>query len=254
MARIVIILTPCYNVRYRFIGYIIRYNNNNNTNNKRIHCSVHVHWWQVIELMNSLYFLILRCITDSFSFALRVRFNTRRGKWVGLGENLAALSDIFWLRWSLRIFHNRWQECSQPRRGKQSTNHRLVLIDMNLAFNVFITDIVCQEGVWLVVYFALRLRFSYFAGYSAVNDKLRESRHHHHHHHTSVMELGYLLTHSGLTYPEVSSKVCHDFFCQLENSVSLPWVICYGTFYLNVSSFSCIPGICPELVLFLIPF
>ena len=32
--------------------------------------------------------------------------------------------------------------------------------------------------------------------------------HHHHHHHISVMELGYLLTHSGLMYPEVSSKVC----------------------------------------------
>jgi hypothetical protein len=46
----------------------------------------------------------------------------------------------------------------------------------------------------------------------------------HHHHHISVMELGHLLTRSGLTYPEVSSKVCHDSFCQLGNSVSLPWV------------------------------
>ena len=36
-----------------------------------------------------------------------------------------------------------------------------------------------------------------------------------------VMELGYLLTRSGLTYPEVSSKICHDSFCQLGNSVSL---------------------------------
>jgi hypothetical protein len=57
---------------------------------------------------------------------------------------------------------------------------------------------------------------------------------HHHHHHISVMELGHLLTRSGLTYPEVSSKVCHDFFCQLGNSVSLPWVIYYGAFYLHV--------------------
>ena len=40
------------------------------------------------------------------------------------------------------------------------------------------------------------------------------------------MELGHLLTRSGPTYPEVSSKVCHDSFCQLGNSVSLPWVIC----------------------------
>jgi len=75
-----------------------------------------------------------------------------------------------------------------------------------------------------------------------------------HHHHISVMELGHLLTRSGLTYPEVSSKVCHDSFCQLRNSVSLPWVIYYGAFYLHVvSSFSCIPVICLKLVLFLIP-
>jgi len=75
-----------------------------------------------------------------------------------------------------------------------------------------------------------------------------------HHHHISVMELGHLLTRSGLTYPEVSSKVCHDSFCQLGNSVSLPWVIYYGAFYLHVvSSFSCIPVICLKLVLFLIP-
>ena len=68
------------------------------------------------------------------------------------------------------------------------------------------------------------------------------------------MELGHLLTRSGLTYPEVSSKVCHDFFCQLKNSLSLPWVIYYGAFYLHVvSSFSCIPVICLKLVLFLIP-
>jgi len=33
------------------------------------------------------------------------------------------------------------------------------------------------------------------------------------------MELGHLLTPSGLTYPEVSSKVYHDSFCQLGSSV-----------------------------------
>ena len=77
---------------------------------------------------------------------------------------------------------------------------------------------------------------------------------HHHHHHISVMELGHLLTHSGLAYPEVSSKFCHDAFSQLGNSVSLLWVIYYEAFYLLVvSSFSCIPVICPKLVLFLIP-
>jgi len=68
------------------------------------------------------------------------------------------------------------------------------------------------------------------------------------------MELGHLLTRSGLTYPEVSSKVCHDFFCQLGNSVSLPWLIYYEAFYSHVvSSFSYIPVICLKLVLFLIP-
>ena len=78
--------------------------------------------------------------------------------------------------------------------------------------------------------------------------------HHHHHHYISVMELAHLLTRSGLTYPEVSSKVCHDSFCQLGNSVSLPWVIYYGAFYLYVvSSFHYIPVICLKFVLFLIP-
>jgi len=76
----------------------------------------------------------------------------------------------------------------------------------------------------------------------------------HHHHHISVMELGHLLTRSGLTYPEVSSKVCHDSFWQLGNSVSLPWVISYRAFYLHVvSSISCIPVIYLKFVLFLIP-
>ena len=68
------------------------------------------------------------------------------------------------------------------------------------------------------------------------------------------MELGHLLTRSSLTYPEVSSKVYHDSFCQLDSSVSLPWVIYFEAFYLHVvSSFSCIAVICPKLVLFLAP-
>ena len=76
---------------------------------------------------------------------------------------------------------------------------------------------------------------------------------HHHHHHISVTELGHLLTHSGLTYPEVSSKVYHDSFRQLGSSISLHWVIYFEAFYLHdVSSFSCIPIICPKLV-FLTP-
>ena len=68
------------------------------------------------------------------------------------------------------------------------------------------------------------------------------------------MELGHLLTRSGLKYPEVPSKVYHDSFCQLGSSVSLPLVIYFEAFYLHVvSSFSFIPVICPKLVLFLTP-
>ena len=61
-------------------------------------------------------------------------------------------------------------------------------------------------------------------------------------------------TRSGLTYPEVSSKVYHYSICQSDSSISLPWVIYFEAFYLHaVSSFSCIPVICPKLVLFLTP-
>ena len=50
-----------------------------------------------------------------------------------------------------------------------------------------------------------------------------------HHHHVSFMQLGHLLTRSGLTYLEVSSKVCHDSFCQLGNSewISVSYIIIY---------------------------
>ena len=75
----------------------------------------------------------------------------------------------------------------------------------------------------------------------------------HHHHHLSVMELGHLLTRSGLTYLTVSSEVCHDSFCQLGNSVSLSWVVCHELCCLHVaSSSSCIPVAYLEPVLFLI--
>ena len=83
----------------------------------------------------------------------------------------------------------------------------------------------------------------------------KKSHHHHHHqHHISFMELGHLLTRSDFTYPQFSSKVYHDSFCQLGINVSLPCVIYFETFYLHaVSSFSCIPVICLKLVLFLTP-
>ena len=75
-----------------------------------------------------------------------------------------------------------------------------------------------------------------------------------HHHHMSVVELGHLLTRSGLTYLEVSPEVFHDSFCQLRNSVSLSWAVCHEAFCLHVvSSSSCVPAVCLEPVLFLIP-
>ena len=82
---------------------------------------------------------------------------------------------------------------------------------------------------------------------SAFVGPFKKLYHHHHHHHISVMELGHLLTRSGLTYPEVSSKVCHDSFCQLGNSVSLSWVIYYMLYPVSL-----IPVICLKFVLFLI--
>ena len=70
--------------------------------------------------------------------------------------------------------------------------------------------------------------------------------------HVPVKEQVHLLTRSGLTYSQVSSKVYHDSFCQSDSSVSLPWVIYFEAFYLHVvSSFPFIPVICPKLVLFL---
>jgi len=81
-----------------------------------------------------------------------------------------------------------------------------------------------------------------------------ENREVNHHHHMSVMELGHLLTRSGLTYLEVSSEVCHDSFCQLGNRVSLSWVVCREAFCVHVvSSSSCIPVVYLEPALFLIP-
>jgi hypothetical protein len=58
---------------------------------------------------------------------------------VGRGGNSAALATSFdSSKLALRILHNRWHECIQPLMHQISTNHRLVLIYMNLAHNVFI--------------------------------------------------------------------------------------------------------------------
>ena len=70
----------------------------------------------------------------------------------------------------------------------------------------------------------------------------------------SVMQLGHLLTVPVSRIQKFLPEVCHDSFCQLGNSVSLPWVIYFEAFYLHVvSSYSCIPAVCLEPVLFQIP-
>jgi len=53
-------------------------------------------------------------------------------------------------------------------------------------------------------HFVGRIRITHVSPYYF---NLRVSVNHHHHHHISFMELGQLSTRSGLTYPEVSSKV-----------------------------------------------
>ena len=60
--------------------------------------------------------------------------------------------------------------------GVQSTNHRLLLIDMNLAHNVFIADILCEKAVLFAVYCtSIVYILLCFAVHSAVNvDKVTE--------------------------------------------------------------------------------
>ena len=60
------------------------------------------------------------------------------GIWVGRGGNLAALATSSVLsKLSLRILYNRCHESIQLLMHQISTNYRLVLIYMNLAYNVF---------------------------------------------------------------------------------------------------------------------
>jgi hypothetical protein len=68
-------------------------------------------------------------------------FWPRHGKLVGRGGNLAAFSDIFCLDYvGTSLF-------SQQMARVKSTNHRLLRVHMNLAHNVFITDILFEECV-----------------------------------------------------------------------------------------------------------
>ena len=67
---------------------------------------------------------------------------------------------------------------------------------------------------------------------------------HHHHHHICVMELGHLLTRSGLTYPQVSSKVYHDSFCQLVSNTTAHCFSTPGPCYQLYPAARVSPGIC----------
>jgi len=46
-----------------------------------------------------------------------------------------------------------------------------------------------------------------------------------------------------MLYPQVSSKIYHDSFCQSDSSVSLPWAIYFEAFYLHVVSTSLFKGL-----------
>jgi hypothetical protein len=76
--------------------------------------------------------------------------------------------------WHISLFKTDGRSAVNKSFDQGSTNDRLVLICMNLAYNVD-TDMVCEEGLFLVVYCVLRLRLSCFVVYSAVNvDKAGE--------------------------------------------------------------------------------
>jgi len=63
-------------------------------------------------------------------------------------EKLAALATSLDLsKLALRILHNRWHECILLLVRKISTNHRPVFIYMNLAHNIFLTNILWEEDV-----------------------------------------------------------------------------------------------------------
>ena len=125
-----------------------------------------------------------------------------------------------------------------------ASSERAAFSTYSVLFNVrYQTFVLCLEKKWILI--------NHFGRLLACFERLQTFSCHHH---ISFMDLGHLLTRSVLTYPEVSSQVCHDSFCHLRSSISLPWVIYFEAFYLHVVPiFSCIPVICPKLVLFLAP-
>jgi len=84
--------------------------------------------------------------------------------------------------------------------------------------------------------------------------------HHHHHHrrrrnpHKANLQLGHLLTRSGLTLPEVSVTISPGSICLLVWSILLSSAICHKPFCLHVATNSfCIPVFCPKLRFYLVP-
>jgi hypothetical protein len=86
------------------------------------------------------HFIISCCSEHTTIHSLRrAALRQRLGKLAGRGGKLAPLATSLDLsKLALLILHNRWHECIQPLINQISTNHRLVLIYMNLAHNVFI--------------------------------------------------------------------------------------------------------------------
>ena len=73
-----------------------------------------------------------------------------------------------------------------------------------------------------------------------------------HRHHLASMELGHLLTHSGLTHLAIFLTFSPGFFYLLVFSILIFSVIYYGAFCFYVANkFFCIPVVCPKLGLYL---
>ena len=116
-----------------------------------------------------------------------------------------------------------WTNTHNAHRSKRSDSNRRCSWPVNISFKVHHHHHHHHHHI--------RNRHHHHHHHHRRRRRRRHQHHHHHHHHLSVMELGHLFTRSGLTYPEVSSKVCHDSFRHLGNSVNhvlfLQFIILY---------------------------
>ena len=155
------------------------------------------------------------CITWPVGFK---RLNSKvTGCWLGDCSSISIVEILFTLATMLRP--SLWwkqpaiQWTQRAAYGQESSRW----VNVNTHLNTGVRN-VWNSRLNLLVHLRGML-FSHNDCFIVVNEN--GHHHYHHHHHISVMELGHLLTRSGLMHPEVASKVCHDSFCQLGNSVSL---------------------------------